>query len=354
MNDSEVDQLLGTSQPAPVPADALTGARQDLLREIMSAPVPAEPAAELDLSVDVTAPGSPAPSARRRPGWWLFGLAAAVVGLALALPMTFLTGDDLVNPASDLPQQSLRFSTNPYLLLENPQWYVASVRQTGQSGAQTFARSLGTRVEVAWDRKNPDDTYRGVASEELRLFGHEGLLYDHGGQEFEFLVTVEDGRFLRIHGEGLNGQQEFLAFLADLYPVGEQEWLDALPEDMVAPSQAPEVAQQMLDDLPSKGLIDTRTFETQQSQTYAELAADVVGPRMCTLFNRYQRALEEGDEKQVADAVQVLEGSRDWPVLREVAKTKTWPDKMWRYSDRAAQGENLRGAMDDICWPTQR
>lgn len=348
MNDHEMDRLLRGLEPQADVESMLRSSGRELLVDIMATPEAAVESTEIPAGHRIPPP--------RRPARWLLGVAAAVaVALAVTLPMTVLDRSPATRSAG-ASQHALDTAVTPYLEMDNPDWRLTDLDEAGDedSGFQLFTRSPETTLEVTWDRiENYPDRYATRIAEaapiSLRLFGTEAELFERGSGRFDVLLQPDPDHYVSVQGRGMADRDGFLQAVAGLRPVSEEPWVNGLADDTVTPNEAPAVAQQMLLDVPRpKDLIDSRTFRIEQPMTYDVFAMTVTQPRICNWIYRYTQAREAGDQERMAEVAEVLQGSRDWAVLKRMSGTSQWRTSLWTYADRASEGLDIQSKANEF------
>jgi hypothetical protein len=137
---------------------------------------------------------------------------------------------------------------------------------------------------------------------------------------------------------------ELRGVLASLREVSVDAWLGAMPASVVLPAGTREAVDEMLEGIPLP-----RDFDIAALGSYArlrdcyQLGAHVAGAVACAWIERWVDARREGDAVAAATAAETMQGSRDWPILREMNAEGDHPEVLWEYGDAMAGDRTVPG-----------
>lgn len=353
MNDHELDQLLRGADPHQTAGD-LREAKHALLEEIMTTP-PTTPTTER--------PAAPAARPPRRRTLRMAGLAGALASAAVlvgAVAVPAWLDDDPSGGQAGQPHGStpavddgdLVYASavvkaaqrHPRMLIDG--WTISAVNGfTDDTGSVVFTD--GTReLEMTWypaglyDAYVRDRAYEGKA-EPVEVAGGDGALYRYpsAGDE-EVLLSPEGGVFaaLRTGVDGWKGHAQVMAVLEKVRAASVDDWLAAMPRDVVTPAKAADVLATTLTGVPLPPGFDRGTLEDLGTNDRYQFGAQVTHRVACAWMDSYWAAKKAGDDATVDRATQALVGSRQWPVLQQIDAEGDMPEAIWDLADALAAG----------------
>ena len=130
-----------------------------------------------------------------------------------------------------------------------------------------------------------------------------------------------------------------------LEPVSVEEWLGAMPPEVVQPSDRAAAVDSIVADMPLPPGADLSPVRDAAGvlDRY-QLIARTTSVVACGWFVNWAEALKSGDDAEAARAVQAMRTSRDWDALREIRSEGAYAQFVWDYADRmAADDRELLG-----------
>lgn len=341
MTDHDLDQLLAASavRDRDLARLDLRAGERDLLEEIMSTPVLDQP----DRRTEAV------PS--KRHGWLVPTLAAAATvavvataglwvtgpqdGAAPGLPQAAPTSPAASSPAaSEPPAQGADDVANPMLLLDDPAWRVQRVHEDGPfSGEMTFTDGEHL-LELRWAPARQHGMYfedRAYGNQQwpVTLLGLDGTMFRYGDStDFTTILRPQDGVFLEIRGD-LGSKEAYVDVLNRLGAVDGATWAAAMPAGAVAPADAGAVIDEMLTDIPVPEGFDDTVLETGLTMDRYQLGATVAGAAACSWMDIWDDGVKGGDRAAADEAVEAMQTSRRWGVLRDMNRQGDYPEEVW-------------------------
>ena len=343
MNDTAIDRLVRDADPAPraeLAALDLRDAADALLEEIMSTP-------------ETEQIGRRRRSLRSR---LVTGVAAAaVITAAAGVPAWLAERDGAGAPQAIGGDGSTGIYSaaavrvaerNPRLLIDEPGWVATTVYGfTHDRGTIEFSRD-GRALEMNWYPADAYDAYRRdrldvSRPERVTVDGHAGDLYTYAKNDFAVMLAPDGGSFveLRTSARGWTDRADFLAVLSHVRKASVEEWLAALPDEIVKPDGARDAVEAMLADMPEPpGFELAPLLELGPSDRY-QLGAAVSRAVSCGWFAAWERAVAAGDDGARERAVAALATSRSWSILREMDARGDYPEAVWQLADQVVAGD---------------
>jgi hypothetical protein len=347
VNDQELDRLLRQAQPhtdAMVESLDLDRGGQELLEEIVSTPsTPQFDVSHLE-PVELPAAAAPAPPSRRRRALIAVTAAAAFAAAIAGPTIVFRGGNDaLITPGAYSGQARAVASSNPRLLIDNPDWKITHVDEFSADVGEIEFSNGDRRLEVHWYAA---DTYQDYYDDRLMvskpksfdLLGREGAQFTYSANDFAVMMPVKGKNFLEIRG-GVGDHAAFAAVLAQLKQVSVEQWLAAMPASVVTPGETGKVAQQMLADVPLPAGFNTSKLPHGGTNDFYQFGAAVIGNVTCAWLKDYQSARTAGNEPGMAKVDEALGTSRTWKTLQQMNKDGDYPEVIWEFADRVHKRE---------------
>jgi hypothetical protein len=301
---------------------------------------------ESDLRAEILAHARRPPTRRRRVGHRpaLVLAAAAAAGAVLLL---LAGGGDPVGTSPDRAWAAplVRVAEAvPRLLITEPGWTVTRADQLAvDSGEMTFADGKRT-IDLHWSDRafaaflnNSGDKTERVASVDVP--GGEATVLRYIGPGEYFTALWPSGRYtIELRSSSLS-IDELRGVLGSLRQVDVDAWLRAMPASVVLPARMQESVDEMLRGIPLPPHFDIAALgsDTVLRDRY-QLGAHVAGAVACGWIERWIDARGNGDAIAAAAAAETMEGSRNWPILREMNAQGDYPEVLWEYG-RAIAGE---------------
>jgi hypothetical protein len=93
------------------------------------------------------------------------------------------------------------------------------------------------------------------------------------------------------------------------------------------------------------GLDITELTMGDLDRDWYQVGVQVAGTVACGWFDRWFTATDAGDTDAAAIAASALAGSREWPVLQQMAEEGDYPEGLWEYADALAGDGPLAGEL---------
>lgn len=356
----EMDALVATTArltDADVEALALQSAEADLMEEIMSAPV-------LESVPDVEQPRRQWSGGRRLTA--LAGAAAVAASVLFTVQAGRDTGTVWAAEVLEVAEAA------PRLLLDHPDWRMWHVDEFSVDyGVMVFTDGAG-QFQLEWmplAEQPPitdSDPYAAV-EESITVVGREAVvrrfdptpgpraeadldpLYDAPA----FVTEWDQGGYrVSAWGWAFADQDDYEEVLGALREVDVDDWLSAMPANVVRPDDTESVVREILADIPIPAGFDRAGIVPEAGVTaHSELGARVAGAVVCAWIDQWITATETGDVNAVEEAATALAGSHDWDVLRKMAAGGgDFPAVIWAYADAVNNGTTLPdgSAVDEV------
>ncbi len=231
---------------------------------------------------------------------------------------------------------------NQRLLVDLPGWAVSDVSMfTADEGEMTFTDGTD-EIQVNW---RPAAEYtdhlagrlRGNTSVPYSVLGEAGTMvrYDRS-TDFTTILPPNDLNFLEIRGD-LGSRAAYTRVLDALTPVSSDDWLAAMPANVVVPSNIDSVAAEMMADMPlPPGFEAAEAIGDDVTGNRYQVGAEVTGAVMCAWLVRWDEGNRTGNDEMVESAVAAMQTSKDWKVLHEMNAEGDYPEVTWEIADGAA------------------
>jgi hypothetical protein len=348
----EMDALVSATArltDADVEALALQSAEADLMEEIMSTPV-------LESVPDVEQPR------RRWSGGRRLTALAGAAAVAASILFTAQAGRDTGWAAEVLEVAEAA----PRLLLDHPDWRMRQVDEFSVDyGVMVFTDGAG-QFQLEWmplaEQPPITDSDRYAAVEEsITVVGREAVLrrFDPSpGPRAEAdldplydapaFVTEWDQGGYRVSAWGwvFADQNDYEEVLGALREVDVDDWLSAMPANVVHPDDIEEVVSDILADIPIPAGFDRAGIVQEAGVTaHNELEARVAGAVACAWIDQWITASETGDAAAIQEAATALAGTHDWTILQDM----DYP-QLRAYADAVANETTLPdgSAVDEV------
>ncbi|MEV0900474.1 hypothetical protein [Actinoplanes sp. NPDC049802] len=355
MTDEHLDRMVRDADPyRPDLVARLGGAEQQLLEEIMSTP-----------KLDVVDGDGPRRGLSRR----LIGAVAAAAAVTGVIGATALLRDQpdpggstgawsgpLGLPSSDSGgagggyQLDLKAAeAHPRLLIGRPGWKITTVY--GFAAAEgTIEFVNGKRsIQMNWYAADQYDSYYKdrleVSKPEFTtVAGAEASVVTYGGGEWAAMRKPDGSTFVEMRSGPGWTRGEYDALLAAVKQVSAEEFLAALPPEVVTPGKVREAAAKVLADMPIPPGFDVAAVNVAGANSPYHFGAAVTGQVTCSWITEWARAEEAGDKEALGRASAALQSSRRWKVLQEMNTEGDWPEAIWELADRVTKkGEVPKG-----------
>lgn len=131
----------------------------------------------------------------------------------------------------------------------------------------------------------------------------------------------------------------FKELLASLRRVDAGAWLTAMPASVVKTGDRSAVVTEMLRGIPLPTGFDKSDIPGEKlSKDRYQLGANVAGRVACSWLQVWSQARRAGDTATVERAITAMATAKDWPILREMAKTGAYPSVLEGYAAAMRKG----------------
>ena len=241
---------------------------------------------------------------------------------------------------------------SPYAVLDAPDWNISKVDGDPTAGKIRYVKDDWT-LRVNWRRSDFYDSYlnnrRGISeTTTVTLFDKDAESWAYHEHDHTVMRPVEGETFLEVRGEGMD-RAAFFDLLARLRQVDADQFEARLPASVVRPQQLAAAVTALLTGVQTPDGFDVSTIQIPPYQEPYHLAAHVTGQVACAWINQYATARSLGDAVSRQRAVEAMEASRTWPVLRDIQHEGGWADEFWLVADDMAAGQPPEGMHGRIC-----
>ncbi|HEY0277102.1 MAG TPA: hypothetical protein VGC32_02415 [Solirubrobacterales bacterium] len=306
-------------------------------RAIAQGSAPSEPIPAGDRVAVEAGRGGRARVGLRGRRWLPLGFASLACAAVLAVVLIFSGGslDSGPGASPDFADAAVKVAeANPRLLITAPGWRVEEARSFKPLRGQLELGDGSHRVHLSWgpaaDRHYAlyDKGGEGpVAGRWIgTIAGRKAIVFHlHAGPTGSYFTTVfpaEGGIFVSLGG-AFAKRSEWDALMASLRAVGVDEWLEAMPGEILRQPEFAAEVKRMLAGVPVPAGLDAAavvepTELTNRFQTAKKLTQAVT----CEWVGRWEAARRQGDQAGASEAVEAMSGARDWPVLQRMAREK--------------------------------
>ena len=295
---------------------------------------------------------------RRRAGITLAAAAtvAAVLVGSWALPDGRGASTQSVVPAAEPG------AADAGVLVGRDGWAMTRADFDGEPGEVTFAgegRTLDVHWRPAQDFQSYLDDRRALeAAGTVSVLGQDGETFHYSGGDYATILPVHGATFLEIRGD-LGDLAGYRALLATLRYVGTQEWLAAMPASTVPSADRDRVVAEMLRGVTTPAGFDPASIPAGgAAEDRYQLGASVTGSVACAWLGVWSAAKQGGDAAAADAAASAVQGSRSWPVLREMEAEGAYPQVVAEAGDlMAGDSPDAKVDPDDVeavrTWVTQ-
>jgi hypothetical protein len=148
----------------------------------------------------------------------------------------------------------------------------------------------------------------------------------------------EDGYVLELRAAvpDLAAFEERLAWLTK---VDQQTWLEAMPPKVVKTSDHDAAVREVLKGIPvPKTFTPSRVPDEGLTTDRYQVGAQTTGTVACLWLRQWGEGRRTGNEAAVDEAVQAMETSRHWPILREMTKEGAYSEVVWEIAEWMPKG----------------
>lgn len=238
----------------------------------------------------------------------------------------------------------------PYLLIGHDGWRVSRADQYSATIGEITFTNGERELELNWRPASDheafvEDRAREAADEwDVEIARRHGKLFRYEGTTDFTTLWMDGDQSLELRGVFPN-VHAYRAVADTLDRVDEETWLAAMPDTTVVPSDRAAVVDAMVEDVPMHPDANIEQFRgaDRVSDRY-QLGARVTAAVACSWIRQWVEGRAMGDDRAVRDAVEAMESSRSWAILREMEPQGGWSEVVWEYADAmAGKGEVMGG-----------
>ena len=182
--------------------------------------------------------------------------------------------------------------------------------------------------------------------EPVTLLGEPGEMWAYSTLDHTTIGVVQDGWYPEVRGSGMD-EAAYLELLTHVRAVSEEEFEEALPETFVTEGQQ-EVVLEMMGDMPAP---PDWSYARPDGPSRYQLGVSAAGSVACAWLDEWTDAVGRTTRAAPGRAVDALGTSRDWAILREMNAQGDYPEAIWNYADKVAQGQVPAGYQDGLGCP---
>jgi hypothetical protein len=238
----------------------------------------------------------------------------------------------------------------PFLLVTEEGWRVTYADEYGDEIGEMRFTDGTHELDLHWQPRKYHHDYlldrrRGSEAEwPLEIAGKDAVLFKYQGRnDFTAMWLDGDSSFeLRGFFDDVNA---YRAVVGTIERVAQEEWLAALPDDIIDPSERPAVVDQMLADVPVHPAVDVNALKTSSTVSHRyQLGAHVTGVVACAWIEQWIDAQASEDSSSAREAEAAMASSRDWAIMIEMDRDGDWPEAVWQFADAiAGDGQVVMG-----------
>jgi hypothetical protein len=290
---------------------------------------------------------------RGRRRWLPLGFASLACAAVLAAVLVFSGSSIDSGPGANpgFANAAVKVAeANPRLLITAPGWRIVEARSFKPQRGQLELGDGTHRVHLSWgpaaDRRASlyDDGGEGQVEKTWTetIAGRKAIVFhlEAGptGSYFTTIFPAEGGVFVSLGGEfAKRGEWEKL--MASVRAVGVDEWLEAMPGEILRPGAFTAEVARMLHGVPvPPGFDATAAIKPTELTNRFQAAKKLTQAVTCEWVRHWAGARKEGDGAGIREAVAAMSGARDWPVLLRMVREKGY------------QGDSLPAP--GYAWPT--
>lgn len=368
MTDRQLNHLMDSGNPLPL--DKASALNLD--------------AAVNELRDEITSGSGTQIQSPRRELWPRVAMVGATCAVALVAGLIAAGSRGPDDSTTAWGAEQIRFAeSSPLVLLSAPGWRVVYADEQSEiegelqfrKGKQPPRKSVDVQAgeqpapvpadlngaHLNWrdgdlDTWKDDRAASAVESSRAPVLGTSAYVYQYEGgtpghRDITALFEYDD-RVLEFRA-GAASVAAFTALLAKLEHVNVDTWLSALPESTIRAFDGEATVEEMLEGVPVPPGFDSGTINSEGlTKDRYQLGAAVADGVGCGWFRLWQQGIQEGDRGKRKRAVAALQTSKDWPVLKDMAKSGDYPAIFRSNVKILRQSEQLgrwTGGMGDFC-----
>jgi hypothetical protein len=305
-------------------------------RAIAQGSTPSEPIPAGDRAALEAGSGGERGRFRGRRRWLPLGFAslagAAVLAVVLIFSGSSLDSGPGANPG--FADAAVKVAeANPRLLITAPGWRIVEARSFKPQRGQLELGDGTHKAHLSWgpavDRRPSlyNSGSRQVAGTwDETIAGRKAIVFHLNagptGSYFTTIFPAEGGVFVSLGGEFAKpGEWEML--MASVRAVGVDEWLEAMPGEILRPGAFAAEVTRMLHGVPvPSGFEATAAIKPTELTNRFQAAKKLTQAVTCEWVGRWAAARGEGDAAGAREAVEAMSSAREWPVLSRMAREK--------------------------------
>jgi hypothetical protein len=274
---------------------------------------------------------------RGRRRWLPLGFASLIAAVVLAALLVFSGSSIDSGPGANpgFADAAVKIAeANPRLLITAPGWRIVEARSFKPQRGQLELGDGAHQVHLAWgpaaDRRETlynnggEGQVAGTWNETIA--GREAIVFHlEAGPTGSYFTTVfpaEGGVFVSLDG-AFAKRSEWEALMASVRAVGVDEWLEAMPGEILRPGAFSTELARMLHGVPvPPGFDATAAIKPTELTNRFQAAKKLTQAVTCEWVRSWDGARQEGDQAGAREAVEAMSGARDWPVLLRMVSEK--------------------------------
>jgi len=297
--------------------------------EVPSEPIPAGDRVALEAGVSRK---GRAPAIRRR--WPAFGFASLACAAVLAAVLLLSGGSVGGNAYPGFAEAAVKVAeANPRLLVTAPGWKIVEARSFQATNGQLYLADGRKKIHLFW---LPASYYKefirkgahprdGRQVDTATIAGLEATsIYEPRtpfGSYSQAIFQPEGGVFLEL--EGAFGKREWTSLMATVRSVGVEQWLRAMPGEILRPGAFAAETEEMLRGVPvPPGFDPTAAVHPSQLTNRFQAAKRLTTAVTCGWVESWRVARAGGDTSVAREAVDAMAGAARWPVLLQMVHEK--------------------------------
>jgi hypothetical protein len=274
---------------------------------------------------------------RGRRRWLSLGFASLTGAVVLAVVLVFSGSSIDSGPGTNpgFADAAVKVAeANPRLLVTAPGWRIVEARsfkpQRGQlelgDGSHQIHLAWGPAVDRSASLYNNGGEGRVAGTWNETIAGRKAIVFHLQGpgigSYFTTIFPAEDGVFVSLGG-AVAKRSEWDAVMASVRAVGVDEWLEAMPGEILRPGAfSTEVTRMLHGVTVPPGFDATAAIEPTELTNRFQAAKKLTQAVTCEWVRRWDGARQDGDEAGAREAVAAMSGARDWPVLLRMVREK--------------------------------
>jgi hypothetical protein len=232
----------------------------------------------------------------------------------------------------------------PRLLVAGGGWTVARVDEWNAATGEMRFTGEGGALDLSWSPAEVTGTKVGAAKDGARpeavttVLGARAAVHRYAGTD-DYTASWRDGDAVVQARGRAPSVGAFVDVLQRIERVSAETWLGALPASAVTPADHGETVDEMLAGLPLPPGLDVAALRAgATTRDRYQLGAQVVSAVACGWIARWVDARAKGDADGARAAAEALATSRQWPVVRQMARHGDYPAVLWDLTDAIRDG----------------